>query len=76
MKIDRVHADQLKLLQNRVRFIKIAILGCVYTRILGRFYMEPFRRGTDRLPVYTMSWNLSVQNRFFPCIHGLVVPHL
>ena len=24
---------------------------------------------TNRLSVYTMSWNRSVQNRFFPCIH-------
>ena len=33
---------------------------------LDRFCMEPFRVGIDRLPVYTMSWNRSVQNRSFP----------
>ena len=42
---------------------------------LERFCMEPFRVGTDRLPVYTMSWNLSVQNRSFPCFHTRTVPN-
>ena len=28
---------------------------------LDRFYLEPFRVGTDRLPVYIMSWNHSAQ---------------
>ena len=32
---------------------------------LERFCMDPFRVGTDRLPVYTMSWNYPVQNRSF-----------
>ena len=36
-------------------------IGCVYTGTLERFYLEPFRVGTDRLPVYIMSWNRSVQ---------------
>ena len=26
-----------------------------------RFYLEPFRVGTDRLSVHMMSWNRSVQ---------------
>ena len=29
-----------------------------------------FRIATDRLPVYTVSWNRSVQNHSFPCIHA------
>jgi len=37
--------------------------------------MESFRVGTDRPPVYTMSWKLSVQNRTFPCIHAWTVPN-
>ena len=36
---------------------------------LERFCMEPFRVGTDRLPVYTMPWNRYVQNRSFQSIH-------
>ena len=39
----------------------LQILGYVYTGTLERFYLEPFRVGTDRLPVYMMSWNRSVQ---------------
>ena len=42
---------------------------------LERFCMEPFRVGTDRLPVYTMSWNRSVQNRSFQNIHALTIPN-
>ena len=38
-----------------------AAQGCVYTGTMERFYLEPFRVGTDRLPVYMMSWNRSVQ---------------
>ena len=43
---------------------------CLYLRVhlhgtLERLFMEPFREGTDRLPVYTMTWNRSVQNRSF-----------
>ena len=50
-------------------------LGCVYTWSLEQFYMEPFRRGMNRLPVYPMSWNRFVQNRFFPSIHSWMIPH-
>ena len=37
---------------------------------LERFCMEPFGVGTDRLPVYTMPWNRSVQNPSFQSIHA------
>ena len=42
---------------------------------LERFCMEPFRVGTDRLPVYTISWNRSVQNPSFQSIHAWTVPN-
>ena len=32
-----------------------------------------FRVGKERCPVYTMSWNRSVQNRFFLCIRTWMV---
>ena len=41
---------------------------------LERFCVKPFRVGTDRLPVYTISWNRSVQNHFFQSIHALTFP--
>ena len=37
--------------------------------------MEAFRVGTERLPVYTMSWSRSVQNYSFPCSHERAVPN-
>ena len=37
--------------------------------------MEPFRVGTDRLPVYTISWNRSEQYRSFRCTHVWRVPN-
>ena len=36
--------------------------------------MEPFCVGMDWLPVYMMSWNRSVQNHSFQCIHAWTVP--
>ena len=37
---------------------------------LERFCMEPVRVGTDRFPMYTISWNRSVQNCSFQSIHA------
>ena len=37
--------------------------------------MEPFRVGTGRLPVYTMSGNRSVQNCSLQCIHARTIPN-
>ena len=37
---------------------------------LERFCMEPFGPGTNRILVYTMPWNRSVQNRSFQSIHA------
>ena len=36
---------------------------------LERFCMVPLRVGADRLSVYMISSNRSVQNRFFPYIY-------
>ena len=48
--------------ENKKVFITFEVnLGYVYTGTLERFYLEPFRVGKDRLPVYMMSWNRSVQ---------------
>ena len=43
--------------------------------ILERSCLEPFRIGTDGLPVCMMSWNRSVQIRSFQSIHALTVPN-
>ena len=47
------------------QFLRLRLHGT-----LKQFSMEPFRIGTDRLPVYTISWNRSVQNRSFQSIHA------
>ena len=49
----------------RTPFIKVRLR---LHGILERFCMVP--RGTGRLPVYTTSWNRSVQNRSFQSIHA------
>ena len=43
--------------------------------LVSGFCMEPFREGKDRLPVYAISWNRSVQNRSFQNIHTRTVPN-
>ena len=48
--------------------LKVSRLRLRLHGTLERFCMEPFRVGTDRLPVYTMPCNRSVQNRSFQSI--------
>ena len=49
-------------------------IGYVYTGTMERFYLEPFRVGTDRLPVYMMSWNRSLQ-KVNNVVENIVVEH-
>ena len=45
-------------------------IKAAFTQDFGTVLYGTFRVGTDRLPVYTISWNRFVQNRFFQSIRA------
>ena len=54
--------------------LEIRINGCVYTGTLEWFYLEPFRGGTDKLTVYMVSWDHSIQ-KVIIVVENIVVEH-